>query len=717
MKKNEDEKIIKSISESLRIPEKNIMAVLTLFEEGATVPFIARYRKEMTGSLDETVIQAVKEKADFFEKIEKRKQYIKEVIEKKDSLTDEISLKIDRAETLAELEDIYLPYKTGRKTRAAAAKEKGLLPFAESIISGKIKNPETEAEKYINPDKGVETAADALKGASDIIAEKVNENTDVRKALRGFYAQTSLLTSSVIKKKKEEASRFRDYFEYSEKSSKAAPHRILAVLRGKNSSFLTVKIEVDEERAISIIKKTVLNGSIYYSAPAYSFLEESIKDSFSRLLHPSLENEIISELRERADDASIAVFSENLKNLLLDSPFGNKPVIAVDPGIRTGCKAVAVDETGKLLEYGVIFPFDEKKRENGVDIIKRFHDKYNIDAVAVGNGTGGREVFDFLKSLSFLKDIPCIIVNESGASVYSASENARREFPDLDLTIRGAVSIGRRLQDPLSELIKIDPKSIGVGQYQHDVDQKKLSSALDDVVVSCVNQVGVDLNSCGRELLNYVSGLNSKLADNIVDYRNKNGRFRNRNELLKVKGMGEKSFQQSAGFLKIKGGDNPLDSSSVHPESYETVYRIAEDIGKPVEKLVGNKEAAAGIKIEKYVTEKTGLPTLRDIISELEKPGRDPRKEFEIFSYTDGINSVDDLEEGMVLSGTVTNITAFGAFVDIGVHQDGLVHKSRIADAFVNDPADFLKVNQKVRVKVLEVDTERKRISLSIRDA
>ena len=717
MKKNEDMKIIRSISETLGVNEKNIQAVLNLFEDGATVPFIARYRKEMTGSLDETVIQAVKEKYDFFEKIEKRKQYIKEVIEKKDSLTDEIALKIDKAETLAELEDIYLPYKSGRKTRAKAAKEKGLQPFADSIYYGRIKNPEAEAEKYINPEKGVAAAEDALKGASDIIAEMVNENTDLRKKLREFYSKTSLLTSSVIKKKKDEASRFRDYFEYSERSSKAAPHRILAVLRGKNSSFLTVKIEIDEERALSLIKKTVLSCSINYSAAVYSFLEDSIKDSLSRLLHPSLENEIISELRERADDASIAVFSENLKNLLLDSPFGNKTVIAVDPGIRTGCKAAVVDETGKFLEYSVIFPFDEKKKENGVDIIKRFNDKYNIEAVAVGNGTGGREVLDFIKSLSFLKDIPCIIVNESGASVYSASEKARREFPDLDLTIRGAVSIGRRLQDPLSELIKIDPKSIGVGQYQHDVNQKKLSSALDDVVISCVNQVGVDLNSCGRELLNYVSGLNSKLADNIVDYRNKNGRFKNRNELLKVKGMGDKSFQQAAGFLKIKGGDNPLDSSSVHPESYETVYRIADDIGKPVEKLVGNRTAVEEIKIEKYVTDKTGLPTLRDIISELEKPGRDPRKEFEIFSYTEGINSIDDLDEGMILSGTVTNITAFGAFVDIGVHQDGLVHKSRIADAFVNDPADFLKVNEKVRVKVLEVDTERKRISLSIRDA
>ncbi len=400
----------------------------------------------------------------------------------------------------------------------------------------------------------------------------------------------------------------------------------------------------------------------------------------------------------------------------MESPFGNKGVIAVDPGIRTGCKVTAVDETGKLLEYGVIFPFDEKKKKNGVDIIKGFLDKYNIEAVAVGNGTGGREVLDFLKAQSELKNIPCIIVNESGASVYSASENARREFPDLDLTIRGAVSIGRRLQDPLSELIKIDPKSIGVGQYQHDVNQKKLSSALDDVVISCVNQVGVDLNSCGIELLNYVSGLNNKLAENVVEYRNKNGRFKNRAELLKVKGMGDRSFQQSAGFLKVKGGDNPLDASSVHPESYETVYRIAEDIGGSVENLIGNKKAVSAVKIEKYVTEKTGLPTLKDIISELEKPGRDPRKEFEFFSYTDGINTIDDLEEGLVLSGTVTNITAFGAFVDIGVHQDGLVHKSRIADAFVNDPADFLKVNQKVKVRVMEVDTDRKRISLSIRD-
>ena len=716
MKINEDLKIIRSISGVLNISEKSVKAVLTLIEEGATVPFIARYRKEMTGSLDETVIQSIKEKCVFFEKIEKRKEYIKEVIEKKDSLSKELEMKIDSAETLAELEDIYLPYKSGRKTRASAAREKGLQGFSDSIFYGKIKCPADEAAKYINPEKGVSSVEDALKGASDIIAEKVNENTALRKSLRDFYENTSFLTSSVIKKKIDAACKFRDYFEYSEKSSKAAPHRILAVLRGKNSSFLTVKIEVDNDKALSIIKRTVLSRNINYSNQVYSFLEDSFNDSLSRLLHSSLENEIISGLREKADDVSINVFSENLKNLLLESPFGNKSVIAVDPGIRTGCKVTAVDETGKLLEYGVIFPFNEQKKKNSVDIIKGFLDKYNIEAVAVGNGTGGREVLDFLKALPELSDIPCIIVNESGASVYSASENARREFPDLDLTIRGAVSIGRRLQDPLSELIKIDPKSIGVGQYQHDVNQKKLSSALDDVVISCVNQVGVDLNSCGVELLNYVSGLNNKLAENVVEYRNKNGRFKNRSELLKVKGMGDRSFQQSAGFLKVKGGDNPLDASSVHPESYEAVYRIADDIGESVENLIGNKKAVTAVKIEKYVTEKTGLPTLKDIISELEKPGRDPRREFEFFSYTDGINSIDDLEEGLVLSGTVTNITAFGAFVDIGVHQDGLVHKSRIADAFVNDPADFLKVNQKVKVRVMEVDAGRKRISLSIRD-
>lgn len=717
LKKNDDVKIIKSISDALTVPVKNIQAVITLFNEGSTVPFIARYRKELTGSLDETVIQAVKEKYDFFEKLEKRKLYIKEVIGKKDSLTPEIAHNIDKSETLAELEDIYLPYKSGRKTRAKAAKEKGLQGLADAIFFGKVMNPEEEASKYVNAEKGVNSIDEALKGASDIIAEIINENIDVRKQLREFYEKTSLLTSSVIKKKMDEAVKFRDYFDYSEKSSKAAAHRILAVLRGKNSSFLTVKIAVDEEKALSIIKRTALSRNINYTSSCYSFLEASLKDSYSRLLHPSLENEEISALREKADEVSINIFSENLKNLLLESPFGNKAVIAVDPGIRTGSKVVCIDETGKLLDSGVIFLFDDKKRENGVDIIKRFNDKYNIQAAAVGNGTGGREVLGFLKSLPFLSDVPCLLVNESGASVYSASENARREFSDLDLTIRGAVSIGRRLQDPLSELIKIDPRSIGVGQYQHDVNQKKLSSALDDVVVSCVNQVGVDLNSCGPELLNYVSGLNSTLAENIVDYRNKNGKFKNRNELLKVKGMGEKSFQQAAGFLKVKGGDNPLDSSSVHPESYGIVYRIAEDSGEPIEKLIGNREAVLKIRIENYVTEKTGLPTLKDIINELEKPGRDPRKEYEVFSYTEGINSIEDLDAGIVLSGTVTNITAFGAFVDIGVHQDGLVHKSRIADAFVNDPADFLKVNQKVKVKVLEVDKERKRISLSIRDA
>ncbi len=716
LKDNRAIKIIKSVSSALGIAEKSIQAVISLLEEGSTVPFIARYRKEMTGSLDETVIQSVKEQHDFFESLEKRKQYVKEVIEKKDSLTDELELKIDSAETLAEIEDIYLPYKTGRKTRATAAKEKGLQPLAESIFYGRVKDHVKEAEKYINPEKGVADSEQALQGAADIIAEKVNENTDLRKQLREFYIKTSDITSKVVKKKTDEASRFRDYFDFSEKSSKAAPHRILALLRGKNNSFLTVKIEVDRESALSIIRRCILDRNIVYSPPVLSFLENCFDDSFSRLLHPSLENEVLTGLKEKADDVSITVFSENLKNLLLEAPFGNKALIAVDPGIRTGCKVTAVDETGKLLEYGVIFPFDDKKKENGVDIIRRFHDKYNIGAVAVGNGTGGREVLSFLKSIPFLKDVPCIIVNESGASVYSASENARREFPDLDLTIRGAVSIGRRLQDPLSELIKIDPKSIGVGQYQHDVNQKKLSSALDDVVFSCVNQVGVDLNSCSRELLNYVSGLNSRLADSIVEYRNSNGRFTDRKELLKVKGMGERSFQQAAGFLRIKGGSNPLDASAVHPESYEIVNIIAEDIGESLDSLVGNSDAVLKIDIEKYVSEKTGLPTLRDIKNELEKPGRDPRKEFEFFSYTDGINTIDDLEKGQVLSGTVTNITAFGAFVDIGVHQDGLVHKSRIADTFVNDPSDFLKVNQKVKVRVLEIDTERKRISLSIKD-
>ena len=716
MKKNENVKIVKSISEILNVPAKSIAAVLTLFEEGSTVPFIARYRKEMTGSLDETVIQAVKEKYDFYEKLEKRKQYIKEVIEKKDLLTEEIALNIDKSETIAELEDIYLPYKSGRKTRAKAAKEKGLQGLADSIIYGKVRDTKEEALKYVNIEKGVVNAAEALKGASDIIAEKINETIDVRKQLREFYEKTSIFSSAVIKKKKDEALKFRDYFEYSEKSSRAAAHRILAVLRGKNSGFLTVKVEVDDETALKIIKRAAFNSSINYSRSSYSFLEDSVSDSYTRLLHPSLENEVVSVLRERADEASIDIFSENLKNLLLESPFGNKSVIAVDPGIRTGCKIACIDETGKLMEHSVIFPFDEKKKENGIDIIKSLNDKYNIEAVAVGNGTGGREVFDFFKSITDLDNIPCIMVNESGASIYSASENARKEFPDLDLTIRGAVSIGRRLQDPLSELIKIDPGSIGVGQYQHDVNQKKLASALDDVVVSCVNQVGADLNSCSIELLNYVSGLSSTLAKNIVEYRNKKGRFKNRKELLKVKGMGNKSFQQAAGFLRIKGSADPLDSSSVHPESYDVVDKIAHDTGISVEKLIGNSSAVSSIKIEKYVTDKTGLPTLKDIIKELEKPGRDPRKEFEFFSYTEGINSINDLETGIVLSGTVTNITAFGAFVDIGVHQDGLVHKSKIADAFVNDPADFLKVNQKVKVKVVDIDKERKRISLSIKD-
>ncbi len=716
LKNSVNSKIIENLSTELSVPSVNIRAVLALFDDGATVPFIARYRKEMTGSLDETVIESIREKYDLHDKIEKRRIYILEVIEKKDSLTEEIALSIEKAETMSELEDIYLPYKSGRKTRAKTAREKGLQPLAEKILSGSIISPEKEAELFIDTEKGIETAEDALRGASDIIAETVNENIIVRKRLRELYEKKSVLNSSVIKKKKEEALKFADYFAYSEKISSVPAHRIHAVLRGKNEGFLSVGIEVDEDRLFDIIRRGTLSGKIRYNAELLSFLNSAFSDSYKRLLHPSLENEIISELRERADKVSIAIFTENLKNLLLEPPFGNRPVIAVDPGIRTGCKIVSIDGTGKLLDYAVIFPFDVKKQENGVDVLKGFNDKYNIEAVAVGNGTGGREVYSFLENLPFLKKVPCIMVNESGASVYSASETARKEFPDLDLTYRGAVSIGRRLQDPLSELIKINPGSIGVGQYQHDVNQKNLGRALDAAVEYCVNLVGVDLNSSGVELLNYVSGLNTTLARNIVDYRNSNGRFRDRKDLLKVKGMGEKSFQQSAGFLRISGGTNPLDGSSVHPESYDVVYRMAGDCGVGLEKLIGNSELLAEIEIARYVTEATGIPTLKDIIRELEKPGRDPRSEFELFSYTEGINSIDDLEAGIVLSGTVTNITAFGAFVDIGVHQDGLVHKSRIADRYVDNPADFLKVNQKVSVKVIDVDKERNRISLSIKD-
>ncbi|MDN5278849.1 MAG: protein Tex [Clostridiales bacterium] len=701
------------ISEELKIHHLQVMATAQLLEEGATVPFIARYRKERTGSLDEVAIQTIRDRLEQFAEFDKRREAIVKSLTERELLTDELSQKLGKAETLNQLEDIYLPYKPKKRTKATIAREKGLEPLAKEIFAQKVDlDPREAAKSFISEDKGVKDEEEALQGARDIIAEWISENAEVRDNLRMIYAQEAVINSKVAKDKEEEGSKFRDYFDWQEPIKSMAGHRLLAILRGEKEGFLKVSISPDSEKAIRAISKIFRQEF----CPSWEQVKEALEDSYKRLLEPSIENETRKQLREKAEEEAIQVFSDNLRELLMAPALGQKSVMAADPGFRTGCKIVCLDQQGKLLENTVIFVTQsEQAREASATLVKQLIAKHKIQAIAIGNGTASRETEAFFRSLNLGSEIIIIMVNESGASIYSASEAAREEFPDQDVTVRGAVSIGRRLMDPLAELVKIDPKSIGVGQYQHDVDQSKLKKGLDDMVVSCVNKVGVEVNTASRQLLSYVSGLGPQLAKNIVLYREENGPFKSRAALKKVPRLGPKAFEQSAGFLRIRGSKNPLDSSAVHPESYEIVNQMAKDLDCTIKDLLARPELRKSIKIDNYVSENVGLPTLKDIVQELARPGRDPREQFEVFSFAEGVNEMKDLRPGMTVPGIVTNVTKFGAFVDVGVHQDGLVHISQIADRFVKDPAEVVKVQQKVMVRVLEVDIARKRISLSMK--
>ncbi len=700
------------ISKEQSLPLKNVAALAELLAEGATIPFIARYRKEMTGSMDEVVIATVRDRIEQLREIDKRREAIITSIEKQEKLTPELVKAIVGAQSLAELEDIYLPYKPKRKTRASVAKEKGLEPLAQRIIGEEKFDLQEFASTYVDEEKGVASWEEALDGARDIIAEWVSENPEARKKIRELFWKEGEIESRILKGKETEGQKFKDYFEWKEPVVKTPSHRLLAMRRGEKEGVLALDIFPPEENAILKLEKQFIN----HSNDSSDQIRLAIKDSYKRLMRPSLETEIRMETKMKADEEAIKVFSTNLKELLLTAPLGQKSVLALDPGFRTGCKLVCLDKQGKLLHHDTIFP-NEPQRElaKSTALVKGLVEKYEIEAIAIGNGTAGRETESFVKTISFNHRVMILMVNESGASVYSASEAARDEFPDKDLTVRGSVSIGRRLMDPLAELVKIDAKSIGVGQYQHDVDQTKLKLGLDDVVMSCVNSVGVEVNTASKELLSYVSGLSPALAKNIIEYRNENGPFKDRESLMKVPRLGEKIFEQAAGFLRIANSSNPLDESAVHPESYPLVEKMALDLNCSVKDLMTSADLRKQLDLKNYITEKVGLPTLQDILGELEKPGRDPRQKFEMFSFTDGVNAIADLKIGMKLPGIITNVTNFGAFIDVGVHQDGLVHISHLSDNFVKDPNEVVAVQQKVNVTVVEVDVARKRIGLSMK--
>jgi len=700
------------ISKEINLPIKNVSAVAQLLADGATIPFISRYRKEMTGSMDEVIVANIRDRIEQLRELDKRRESVISSIEKQDKLSPELLSAIVMAQTMAELEDIYLPYRPKRKTRASVAKEKGLEPLARQLFELEQINPEEISKSFIDIEKGVSTAQEALEGARDIIAEWISENPETRKNIRELFWSEGIIESRVFKTKENEGQKFKDYFEWSEPIAKTPSHRLLAMRRGEKEGILALDIYPPEEMALHSMEQQY----IAKENAAGDQVKLAIKDCYKRLLRPSLETEVRMETKMKADEEAIKVFASNLKELLLAAPLGQKNVLALDPGFRTGCKVVCLDRQGKLLHHDVIYPHEpQRESAKSASLIKLLCDRYDIEAIAIGNGTASRETESFVKSIELPHKIIVVVVNESGASVYSASDVAREEFPDKDVTVRGAVSIGRRLMDPLAELVKIDPKSIGVGQYQHDVEQTKLKQGLDDVVMSCVNSVGVEVNTASKELLSYVSGLSPSLAKNIVEYRNQNGPFKDRESLMQVNRLGEKVFEQAAGFLRIHNAAHPLDSSAVHPESYPIVEQMASDLGCTVKDLMSSVELRAQLDLKKYVTEKVGLPTLNDILKELEKPGRDPRQVFEVFNFTDGIYSIKDLKIGMTLPGIVTNVTNFGAFVDIGVHQDGLVHISHLSDRFVKDPKEVVAVQQKVTVTVVEVDVERKRIGLSMK--
>ncbi len=695
------------VAGKLSIPEKQVAAVLELLAEGATIPFIARYRKDKTGALDEVQIQKIEEEAKFQQEFADRKTFIEKTISEQGKMTDSLQEKINTATTLNELEDIYLPYKPKRKTKAQTARENGLEPLALLLMEQGNIIPETEAGNFIN--EKIPDAATALQGARDIIAETINEDAENRAKMRRLFEQSATVQSKILAGKEEEGIKYKDYFDFSEPVSKIPSHRMLAIMRGFMEGFLRMSIAPEEETALLRIEEQFVKAS----NDAAEQVRKAIKDAYRRLLQPSLESEFRLALKTSADEEAISVFAENLRQLLLSSPLGSKKILAIDPGYRTGCKVVVLDEKGELQKTDLIFVHEKNfKLTDAEQKIKNYVSQFGIEAFAIGDGTAGRETEQFIKGLQ--TGLPVFLVNEDGASIYSASEIAREEFPEQDITVRGAVSIGRRLMDPLAELVKIDPKSIGVGQYQHDVNQTRLKEKLDQTVVSCVNAVGVNLNTAGKYLLSYVSGIGPSIAENIVNYRKEKGRFTNRKQLMEVPRLGGKAYEQCAGFLRIKGGDNPLDESGVHPEAYKVVEQMAKDSGIGIKEMIGNETIVNKIPAQQYVNESVGLHTLQDILKELKKPGLDPRNEAQVFEFAN-IYSIEDVHVGMIVPGQVTNLTRFGAFVDIGVKQDGLVHVSEIAHKYITDPGEVLKLNDKVMVKVLEVDIPRKRIALSIK--
>lgn len=701
------------ISLETGIAVSQIEKTVALLDEGATVPFISRYRKEVTGSLDEVQVSLIRDRIAQLIELDKRREAILNSIREQEKLTPELEKSIMDAQTMSILEDIYLPYRPKRKTRATMAIAKGLEPLAKTLMEQNSRDVESLALRYVNEEKGVVSVDEALQGARDIVAEWVNEDANARQKVRSLYTRQSDISSKVVKGKEEEGEKYQSWFEWNEPLSKAPSHRILAMFRGENEGFLKINIQPDEEKALEILNRQFVKGN----TEASEHVQMAVKDSLKRLMGPSMETEMRQVFKAKADEEAIRVFTANLRQLLLAPPLGQKNILALDPGFRTGCKVVCLDRQGKLLHNETIYPHPPQNQwRESIAKIEALVSAYHIEAIAIGNGTAGRETEKLIKSIRFKSDLIAIMVNESGASVYSASPVAREEFPDYDVTVRGAVSIGRRLADPLAELVKIDPKSIGVGQYQHDVDQKALQKSLEEVVVSCVNGVGVEINTASKELLTHVSGLGASLAKNIIEFRNTNGPFKSRKELKKVPRFGEKAFEQAAGFLRLSNAENPLDSSAVHPESYHIVDKMAQSLGCTVDELINDKSLRDKINLKSFITDKVGLPTLQDIIQELEKPGRDPRKKFDLFEFDHSVNEIGDLVPGMVLPGIVTNITAFGCFVDIGVHQDGLVHISQLADRFVKDPNEVVQLNQKVMVKVMEVDVSRKRISLSMKE-
>ena len=703
---------VNKISQEFNVSTRVAGNVIKLLSEGATVPFIARYRKEMTNTMNEETVADIKKRLEQLDELEKRKEFVLKSIADQEKLTPELEKSINNAETLQDVEDLYLPYKPKRRTKAEIARQKGLEPLAKLIMSQNSDDVNSMAKRFINKEKDVNNEADALQGACDIMAEWISENINGRNRIRKLYHKEGIISSTLIKSKEAEAQTYKQYFDFKESIAKAPSHHILALFRAEEEGFLKVKLSIEPNDALNILDSIFLKND----NASTDLVQDAIDDAWKRLLEPSLETEMRALYKEKADEVAVKVFAENLRQLLLAAPLGKKRVLALDPGFRTGCKVVILNEFGALLHNETIYPHPPQN-EHGKAAAKIAHlvQAYKIDVIAIGNGTAGRETEDFIKSIRFDRDITAVMVNESGASIYSASKVARDEFPDYDITVRGAVSIGRRLMDPLAELVKIDPKSIGVGQYQHDVNQKMLGEELNTVVESCVNAVGVELNSASEQLLSYVSGVGPQLASSIVKYRNENGGFTSRKQLLEVPRLGNKAFEQCAGFLRIHGAKQPLDASAVHPESYHIVEKMAKKLGVKVEELIGNDELIAKINPKEYIEKDFGIETVNDIIDELKKPGRDPRKTFEVFEFDKNIRTINDLRQGMQIVGIVTNITAFGCFVDIGVHQDGLVHISQMSNSFIKDPNQVVKLNQKVKVTVTDVDIPRKRISLSMK--